>query len=160
MNAVHSGIDGEEKVVCKQTVFTVVKVHPSRECASAPSASGLAGPRSMWLGSGGAEGGTCVCVCERACVPLECSRSVSFNVQSMSICSRRFTLRNRVISSGCSQREHTGEDDTVRLTVTSSNAHCLTSAEANTAQGVDYRTLYVCVCVCVNCLLLVSDWWN
>lgn len=41
MNTVHSGIDEEEKVVWKQTVFTVMKVHPSHECASAPSASGL-----------------------------------------------------------------------------------------------------------------------
>lgn len=70
MNTVHSGIDEEEKVVWKQTVFTVMKVHPSHECASAPPASGLSmskinafklltlGLVAGWVGGGG--GDTCV----------------------------------------------------------------------------------------------------
>lgn len=55
----------------------------------------------------------CISVCSWMCVciPLDCSRSVSFRVQSISIWSCLFRLRNRVISSGCSQCKHTTQLD-------------------------------------------------
>lgn len=54
------------------------------------------------------------CVCRHACVciPLDCSRSVSFRVQSISIWSCLLRLRNRVISSGC---RHTTQLDETKI---------------------------------------------
>lgn len=77
-------------------------------------------------------------ICVGAGVPLDCSRSVSFNVQSISICSRLLTLRNRVISSGYSQREHASQDKTVRFNTKQTTGSTLT---------LTFDILKLCKCV-------------